>query len=85
MVKGISRQVIVVHPPDTKLFEQAIFLLRADAPGLTDAEVLRQACQVADNYVRARAQKKPRRWRGLGWMLLGAAGVGLVWLVTAIW
>ena len=24
MVKGVSRQVIVVRPPDTKLFEQAI-------------------------------------------------------------
>ena len=27
MVKGISRQVIVVHAPDPKLFEQAIFIL----------------------------------------------------------
>ncbi len=27
MVKGISRQVIVVHSPDPKLFEQAIFIL----------------------------------------------------------
>ena len=28
MVKGISRQVIVVHAPDPKLFEQAIFILK---------------------------------------------------------
>lgn len=27
MVKGISRQVIVVHSPEPKLFEQAIFIL----------------------------------------------------------
>ena len=27
MVKGISRQVILVHSPDPKLFEQAIFIL----------------------------------------------------------
>ena len=31
MVKGISRQVIVVRSPDPKLFEQAIFILREDA------------------------------------------------------
>ena len=31
MVKGISRQVILVHSPDPKLFEQAIFILRDDA------------------------------------------------------
>ena len=28
MVKGVSRQVIVVHSPDPKLFEQAIFILK---------------------------------------------------------
>ena len=31
MVKGVSRQVIVVKSPDPQLFEQAIFILRADA------------------------------------------------------
>ena len=31
MVKGISRQVIVVHAPDPKLFEQAIFILKENA------------------------------------------------------
>ena len=30
MVKGISRQVIVVHAPEPKLFEQAIFILNDD-------------------------------------------------------
>ena len=33
MVKGISRQVIVVHSPDPKLFEQAIFILKDEAVG----------------------------------------------------
>ena len=31
MVKGNTRQVIVVRSPDTKLFEQAVFFLREDA------------------------------------------------------
>ena len=31
MVKGISRQVIVVHAPEPKLFEQAIFILKENA------------------------------------------------------
>ena len=31
MVKGISRQVVVVRSLDTKLFEQAIFLIRDGA------------------------------------------------------
>ena len=36
MVKGISRQVIVVHSPDPKVFEQAIFIVREDAKDITD-------------------------------------------------
>jgi len=45
MVKGISRQVIVVHAPDQKLFEQAIFILKDDAvgAGVTDEALDRKS------------------------------------------
>ena len=43
MVKGISRQVIVVHSPEPKLFEQAIFILKEDAQGVTDEQLLKEA------------------------------------------
>ena len=45
MVKGISRQVIVVQSPEPKLFEQAIFILSDAAvdQGVTDEMLLRQA------------------------------------------
>ena len=45
MVKGISRQVIVVHAPEPKLFEQAIFILRDNAvgKGITDEALLKEA------------------------------------------
>ena len=45
MVKGISRQVIVVHAPDPKLFEQAIFILKDGAvgEGITDEAQLKEA------------------------------------------
>ncbi len=86
MVKGVSRQVIVVRSPDTKLFEQAIFLLREDAPEVTDAQVLRQACQVADGCIRTRNAKTPPRghWRGAACMLLGALFTGLAWALNAL-
>lgn len=60
MVKGVSRQVIVVRPPDTKLFEQAIFLLRDGADGgISDEALLRQARQAAGQYLQA--SRTPRR------------------------
>ena len=43
MVKGISRQVIVVHSPEPKLFEQAIFILKEDAQEVTDEQLLKEA------------------------------------------
>ena len=88
MVKGISKQVIVVRQPEAKLFEQAIFLLRDDAAAVTDDELLRQANEAADEYLlrHAGSAKKPRRfrWSAAGFMLLGAASTGLAWLVSVI-
>ena len=50
MVKGISRQVIVVPSPDKKLFDQAIFILKDDAvsQGVSDDALLAQAQQRLD-------------------------------------
>ena len=46
MVKGISRQVILVHSPDTQLFEQAIFILKENSDGITDDMLLREAKRI---------------------------------------
>ena len=43
MVKGVSKQVIMVRSPDKKLFEQAIFILKEGARPVTDEMLLREA------------------------------------------
>ena len=77
MVKGISRQVIVVRAPDPELFEQAIFILKEGARPVTDEELMKQA--------RLAIQKPRRRLFGYGavWAAGGAALMGLLWLVSA--
>ena len=54
MVKGVSRQVIVVKSPDPRFFEQAIFILKDEAfgRGVSPEAVVQEACRVADGYVR---------------------------------
>ena len=47
MVKGVSRQVVVVRSPDQKLYEQAIFILREDAHGYTEDMLLKEALEAA--------------------------------------
>ena len=81
MVKGVSRQVIVVQSPDRKLFEQAIFILREDAPqqGITEEMLLREARQAARNH-----KKQPQVAPGPVWACGGALMTGRIWLLTAI-
>ena len=73
MIKGISKQVIVVNPPDKKLFEQAIFILRNDAveQGVTDEMLLKEAQQA----IRSPVGRKKRNiaMYGAFWSALGAA------------
>lgn len=82
MVKGVSRQVIVVHSPDPKLFDQAIFILKEEAvgQGITEEALLKEARQV----IRGPANKKKPYLYGPVWACGGALATGLVWLLTAI-
>ena len=82
MVKGISRQVIVVRSPDQKLFEQAIFILREDAlgEGISDEAILRQAKLAAEGYLSGR-RKRPS---GALCALAGSLFTGLIWAITLL-
>ncbi len=85
MVKGMSRQVIVVPSPDPELFEQAIFILRQDAvgkKGVSDRELLRQAKQAAGAYLEPKNRK--RKLKEPVWAVLGGMFVGMLWLLTGL-
>lgn len=82
MVKGVTRQVVVVQGPDRKWFEQAIFLLREETEEVPPEEqVLQQAQAVAEDYL-LRASPRARRWQKwrLVWAALaGGAAASLLW------
>lgn len=85
MVKGITRQVILVKSPDPKLFEEAIFIVKEEAlarEGVTADQVLKEARQAADGYL-----KQGRAWRrrlnrlpGVVWGVAGAAAASAGWM-----
>lgn len=85
MVKGISRQVIVAHSPDQKLFEQVIFILKEDAvgEGISDELLLKEA-QSAIRGGEGPGKKRKLYLYGAVWAGGGAMLTGLVWLLTAI-
>ena len=84
MVKGISRQVIVVHSPDQKLFDQAIFILNDNAvgrEGVTDEMLLKEA----DKLLHSSGRKMPRLFSyGAFWASAGALVTGLLWFISSI-
>ena len=60
MVKGISRRVVVVRPEHSKVFEEAIFIVRDGGGPPCDA--LREACRVAERYLAVHPRRaRPRR------------------------
>ena len=85
MVKGISRQVIVVHSPDPKLFEQAIFILKEGAvgpDGVTNEALLREA----DRLIRGSGcgRKKRLALYGPVWACGGALITAAAWAIISL-
>ena len=84
MVKGITRQVILVKSPDPKLFEEAIFIVREEAmnrEGVSAEQILKQARQAADGYLKGSrvSGQLLQRWKGPIWGAAGAAAASLCW------
>ena len=80
MVKGSTRQVILVRSPDEKLFEQAIFILREDAEPVTDEALMKEA----NRLIREGGGKKRRHFLGPLWAAGGALLTGAVWGLTLL-
>ena len=85
MVKGISRQVIVVHSPDPKLFEQAIFILKDNAvgEGITDEALLKEAQKAIHTGDRTKKRRHLYLY-GAVWAAGGALHVVLLALSGAV-
>ena len=83
MVKGISRQVILVHSPDPKLFEQAIFILKDDAveKGITEEALLKEAQSLIQP---GQGRKRKLYLYGPVWACGGAIVTGLAWMLTLL-
>ena len=84
MVKGISKQVIVVNSPDPELFEQAIFILNERAmgrEGVTEELLLQEAKRLIGT---GRNKKRDFLLSATVWASAGAFATGLVWMLCAV-
>ena len=76
MVKGISRQVILVESPDTQLFEQAIFILKDNQKEISNELLLKEAKRILNT------PQRKLSLRGPVWACGGAVLTGIIWLFT---
>lgn len=84
MVKGVSKQVIVVNSPDPQLFEQAIFILNEEAvgrEGVTEELLLKEARQLIGVQ---RSKRRDFMVFASVWASAGAFATGLIWLLSAV-
>ena len=86
VVKGITRQVILVKSPDPRLFEEAIFIVKEEAltrEGVSADRVLKEARQAADGYLKqGRAwNRRLERLPAPAWCALGAVLASMGWAV----
>ena len=87
VVKGITRQVILVKSPDPRLFEEAIFIVKEEAlnrEGVTTEQIMREARQAADGYLK-QGKAWNRRLKKLPAPLWGAAGAAMASAGWAAW
>ena len=81
MVKGTTRQVIVVTGTSNASFDQAIFLVKDDLVlkgGISERTLLKEAQQACQSASRSANRKR------IIWTLSGSAITGIVWLLTIL-
>ena len=89
MVKGISKQVILVRAPDGELFDQAIFILKdRQTADISEKQLLRQANQAVEHYTRTSFSRGrlggPRGLPPAVYTAIGVAATALVWILTTL-
>lgn len=83
MVKGTSRQVIVVQGAEPKLFEQAIFILRDGAlgEGVTEDVLVKEAREAIRGFDKPSRKHQKYLYAAI-WATGGALATALVWVLT---
>ena len=90
MVKGTSKQVIVVRQSDTGIFEQAIFILKDrvhEKGGVSEGEILKQAQEAASAYITTKGRDSKAHSKIISALLYMSAGggfIGTIWAVTGL-
>ena len=83
MIKGIGKRVVVLTDPNSKIYEQAIFILRQDVPDKRcDKDMLTEAERIINSHIFSSAHISSRRLRK-GWLPFLVISISVSLLVGA--
>ncbi len=78
-IKGSSKQVVILTEPGSKLFEQAIFIMKQE-DGACSADLLSEAERIINAHIFSSAMLPSRR-RPKGWLPVLAVSITVSLLV----
>ena len=82
MIKGIGKRVVVLTDPTSKIYEQAIFILKQDSPAPCDRDMLAEAERIINSHIFTSAMLSPRHTHK-GWLPVLIVSISVSLLVGA--
>ncbi len=81
-IKGCARRMVVLNGVGGSVFETAYFIVKAGADEVSNSDMMREANRIIEENCFSRRRKKVRKAAVLfTGICIGAAAVGLVWLL----
>ncbi len=84
MVKGVSKRIVHLKTPPGDMFSEAIFILKEEAVGASEDEIIKEAISVAEKSAVRSAKISRRAATNLLCSGLGAVFVAVLWILSAI-
>ena len=81
LLKGCYKRMICLHSTSSRLFGEAFFVLREDAPDMREQDMLAEANRILEESLLPGRRRKRRLLSALLPFLYGALAASLVWFV----
>ena len=81
LLKGCYKRMICLHSTNSRLFCEAFFVLREDAPSMREQDMLAEATRILEERLLPGRRRKRRLLSALLPFLYGALAASLVWFI----
>lgn len=83
LLKGCQKKIICLRSSDSRLFDEAFFVLRDSPDPPAETDMLAEANRILDENLLCQRKKRISPLPAVLCFLLGGGFVGLLWLVFA--